>query len=153
MRTFCRMSKLSTRAGFTLLELLVVIGIVSILATIALPILKRYVVTTKNARSMADIRTIEKAIAAYSIEKNSLPPTLADVGMSNQLDPWGQSYVYVNHSLGGTPLKGSNTLALNEDYDLCSGGADGTCSDDYDIPNSQDDIVRHDSGLVVGMRP
>lgn len=156
MHIFRRMSTSSARAGFSLVELITVVGIVGVLATIAIPAFTQYITLTRNKRCIADIRTIDKAITAYILERNTLPASLADVGMSNQIDPWGRAYEYSNLSLGGaTPIQASDGTDLNgnDSYDLFSKGVDGVCSVVYDVPASQDDIVRYDNGSYVGERP
>ncbi len=155
MHTFRRRNKSSARAGFTLVELVVVVGIVGVLATMAIPMLNQYVTQTRNKRSIADIRSIDKAITAYMIEKNAPPANLNEVNMGGQTDPWGRLYIYRNHVQGDAPLEGSSGDKLNEhsNYDLCSGGIDGVCSDNFVVPDSKDDIVRYEDGTMVGERP
>lgn len=139
---------LSDRAGFTLVELLMVVAIVGALATMAIPAFNQYITLSKNKRCIGDIRTIDKAITAYILEKNALPGSLGDVGMAGQKDPWGRPYQYA------TPpsLKDSSTDPLNDDYDLYSWGKDGASADDDSDPTSADDIVRSNSGVYAGER-
>lgn len=154
MHTFHRMSTSSARAGFTLVELIVVVGIVAVLATLAIPTLTKYVTLTKNKSSIADLNTIDKTITAYILDKNILPNSLADVGMADRRDPWGRPYGYINHTLGvDPPLEKFGGGDLNDNYDLFSSGADGICTATYTVPDSQDDIVRYDNGSNVGERP
>jgi prepilin-type N-terminal cleavage/methylation domain-containing protein len=55
--------RLSNRKGFTLVELLVVISIIGILSTIAIPKFTSATEAANGAKMMADLRTIESAIA------------------------------------------------------------------------------------------
>jgi prepilin-type N-terminal cleavage/methylation domain-containing protein len=139
---------LSSRTGFTLVELLVVVAVLGVLALMAIPAYNQYITSTRNKRCIGDLRTIDKAITSYVLEKNALPPTLTDVGMANQKDPWGRPYQYVHPA----SLKDSATDPLNDDYDLYSLGRDGASSDDDSDPSSTDDIVRSNSGIYAGER-
>ena len=143
--------------GFTLVELIVVVGIIGVLATTAIPAFSKYIKTTRNNTCIADIRTIDKAIGAYYIDKGVLPPTasfLSSIGMSNQLDPWKRSFAYLNLSdAGAVPLDDIAGNPLNTDYDLYSKGENNSSSAAAGDPNNADDIVRSNNGSFAGLRP
>jgi len=144
---FCR-----DRHGFTLIELIVVVGIVAVLATTALPAYTNYLQTVRNGRSVADIHSIDTSIVAYTMDKSMLPVNFSDIGAAaNQRDPWNRLYVYKNLALDHTPLEYSNGTALNDDYDLYSLGLDGLSAPAYD-DNGKDDIARQNNGQYVGLR-
>jgi prepilin-type N-terminal cleavage/methylation domain-containing protein len=60
--------------GFTLIELMVVIVIVSILASVAIPILRGRINEAKWSEGRAMIGTIARAIRAYHAEKGYTAP-------------------------------------------------------------------------------
>ncbi len=60
-------------AAFTLIELLIVVAIIAILASIAVPNLLYAQTRAKAARVVSDLRTLATAIEAYSADYN-LPP-------------------------------------------------------------------------------
>lgn len=67
------LSLLKSRKGFTLIELMVVVSIIAILITIALP---RFVNARRSANTSkiaADLRTIEGAINLYYLNHNKYP--------------------------------------------------------------------------------
>jgi general secretion pathway protein G len=139
--------------GFTLVELLVVIVIIGVLAAIAIPAFFTYMETAKAKRCAAEIRTLEKDIEAYVIDRGTIPASLGDIGRNTLLDPWGRPYRYLNKSLGGgTPLQDFILQDLNAEFDLYSLGPDGASAQAYADPSSMDDIVRSGDGGFVGQR-
>ncbi|WP_431307610.1 type II secretion system major pseudopilin GspG [Brevundimonas denitrificans] len=132
------------RAGFTLVELMVVIVIIGLLATVVainvLPSQDRAMVT----KAKADIATLEQAIETYRLDNLDFPddlqalvaapPTLASPdryrpgGYVRRLpeDPWGEPYRYRRPGAHGGP------------FDVYSWGADrkeGGEGDDADLGN------------------
>ncbi len=142
----------SNTRGFTLVELIVVVGILGILALMALQTFNRYVVTVRINRTIADLRTLDKAILAYYIDKNALPTTLQEAGMGGQLDAWTRPYEYQLLGGGAPALEDSLGLPLNELYDLYSKGIDGGTAVSAADASAADDIVRSNDGQYVGPR-
>lgn len=62
------------RKGFTLVELLVVIAILGILAAIAIPRFSDASATARGAKVVADLRTIDSAIALSMAQNNGTLP-------------------------------------------------------------------------------
>ena len=75
-RNFGGLSAARARGGFTLVELLVVIIIISILAAIAVPAVMRAVATANNARIKTEIDMLHMAIMQYKNEYGSYPPAV-----------------------------------------------------------------------------
>lgn len=123
------------RAGFTLIEILVVIAVIAMLAALVAPNVFQHVGTAKDATARSQIELLGAALDAYRLDNGRYPTT--DQGLealrvhpniqplpSNwngpylrkdvPLDPWGLPYLYL--SPGEINLRG---------YDLLSFGADG----------------------------
>jgi prepilin-type N-terminal cleavage/methylation domain-containing protein len=59
--------------GFTLTELLVVIGIIVVLAALLLPFLQSSTLSAENVKCVSNLRTIAGGLQAYSMEIGGLP--------------------------------------------------------------------------------
>jgi general secretion pathway protein G len=120
-------------AGFTLIEVLVVIVVIAVLATLVGPNVFRHVGSAKDATARSQIEMLGAALDAYRLDHGYYPssadglevlmrdPGGADSGWRGPylrkqvpLDPWGRAYVY--RSPGEQSGMG---------YDLLSYGADG----------------------------
>jgi general secretion pathway protein G len=153
---FSRQSLKRYRA-FTLVELLIVSLIAGTLAAIALPTYTNYMVKARNNQAMADIREMESKIVGYQVEHGAPPNTLAQVGLSNSLDPWGKPYQYLRilgvdkNQIKGKWRKDTFMVPINSDFDLYGMGRDGKSTAPLTAKESQDDIVRASNGGYVGL--
>jgi general secretion pathway protein G len=107
--------------GFTLVELMVVIVIIGLLATVVLinvaPATDKAAVT----KVKADVSTLEQGMEMYRLSKLTYPPgndglqALVAEGFVKRLpnDPWGHPYRYTVPGRNGTP------------FSIFSTGADG----------------------------
>ena len=68
-----RARNLSGREGFTLIEILMVVVIVSILAALAQPNLHRALVRARAVEVLADIDVVESAVHEYQASTNNWP--------------------------------------------------------------------------------
>lgn len=117
-------------AGFTLLELLVVIVIIGLLAGLVAPRYFDQVSKSNTKIAKAQIDSLEKALDEYRLDVGSYPTTEQGLEALNTrpqnidkwagpylkkavpLDPWGASYIYKSPGEHG-------------EYDLLSYGKDG----------------------------
>lgn len=87
--------------GFTLLELMIVVSILSIVATIGVPNYVSALRTARVGKSRHELVTIANAIGAYTAtNEGRLPLTLHQVGFGGKRDPWGVPYCYLNYAEG-----------------------------------------------------
>ena len=138
----------SGRDGFTLLELVIVVAILSLLAAIIAPKMMGRADDAKIADAKVQIRNLETALKLYKLDNGAYPDTEqglealiakpATGNIPNQyreggyleqkkipLDPWGNPYIYVSPGIHG-------------DFDILSYGSDGKeggTGKDADITN------------------
>jgi prepilin-type N-terminal cleavage/methylation domain-containing protein len=70
------------RFGFTLVEIMIVVGVIALLAAIATPGFLRARKRTQASRVLEDLRLIDHAIDQYAVETNKLAgmhPTFTDL--------------------------------------------------------------------------
>jgi general secretion pathway protein G len=132
------------QAGFTLLELLVVLTIVSLLAVVAGPQVVRYLGRAKSETAKLQIRTVATALDLYFLDNGGYPPQR--VGLSALLHAapgaarWKGPYVKKSDSLidpWGRPLI-YRLPGRHGEYDIYSLGrdnAEGGAGEDQDITN------------------
>ena len=131
-------SRNTASAGYTLFEIMLVLGIIAVLAGSAIYLLVGNVDAAKEQRALSDIQTISMQLRTYEMLNYRRPSTQQGLQalvsepsgdpkprrwkqlMSEiPLDPWGNEYVYRN------PGK------INpESFDLFSLGPDGVESED-----------------------
>jgi len=113
------------KKAFTLVELMVVVAIIGILATVVVVNVVGQTYEAKKAKVKADFSSIKTAIRMYKIDNGRYPRQLDELLQQNSKgkgpwieemaqDPWGNDYVYEYRS-------GSK-------YQIVSYGADGTPS-------------------------
>jgi len=118
------------RRGFTLIELMIVVVILGLLATIIMPRILNRPEQARRVKAKIDIRNIESALALFKTDTGRFPTTSEglEVLVSNPgikgynadayldktpSDPWGNKYIYVYPGV------------QSRDYDLESFGKDG----------------------------
>jgi general secretion pathway protein G len=72
-------------AGFTLLELMIVMVVIGLLAAIAIPSYTNNVRNAKEAVLKEDLHTLRVAIDSYTVDKQKAPQTLDDLVQAGYL--------------------------------------------------------------------
>lgn len=141
--------------GYSLIELMIAIAILSIVAAIAVPSYRAMVYNAQIVSAMADIKQISNEITIFRMTNRRFPASLQEIGMDGKLDPWGRPYQYLliagAEGAKGHQRKDHNLVPLNSDYDLYSLGRDGESSPPLTAQQSHDDIVRANNGGFVGL--
>jgi general secretion pathway protein G len=75
----------SGEVGFTLVELMIVMTIIGILASIAIPSYIRAVQKAKEATLREDLHTMRTAIDSYTVDKEKAPQSLDDLVQAGYL--------------------------------------------------------------------
>jgi general secretion pathway protein G len=140
--------------GATLLELLLALVVAGTLATLAVFSYSSYMEQARVSQAESDLASIAGKIALYQASNNQLPASLAQVGASTLLDPWGHPYVYLDFTgLRGKAQmrKDRNLVPINSDYDLYSVGKDDATLPPLLAPVSHDDVIRANNGGYIGL--
>jgi general secretion pathway protein G len=121
----------TSESGFTLMELLVVLGIIALLSALVAPQVIRYLGDARTEAASAQLKNLESAVELYYLDTGTYPPSAsgldalidapAGVGgwrgpylkkREGLIDPWGQPFTYKTPGEHGA-------------YDVFSLGRDG----------------------------
>jgi general secretion pathway protein G len=102
------------RRGFTLIELMVVMAIISILLSIALPIYQKSITRAKESVLRNNLFTLRDMIDEYTIDKQKAPESLDDLVSEGYLrqvpqDPMTGSNQTWKTTMEDTPIGGANS--------------------------------------------
>lgn len=100
--------------GFTLVELLVVIGIISLLISILLPTLNRVRETARSAKCMNNMRQIALATINYANDNNGLMPGRAGTGALVFNGDVSQSWDWIAWQSPIDPVTGAPSTGANQ---------------------------------------
>ena len=132
------MSRPSRQAGFTLVEILVVVVILGLVSSIALYNLLHALDRSRQRATMGDMRAIGHAVETYCID-NGLPPAAADMtALRAQLVPYQASAIPVVDHWGHLYLYQEDGTGL---YTIQSLGKDGLDGPDLSY-DTRHDVTR-----------
>ena len=139
--------------GFSLVELLLVIGLIAVLVAIALPLYENYRLKVQDHQAEQDIIAMSMQVTNFWQNNRAYPASLADIGMAGKLDPWGRPYIYYDVAANGKggARKDKALNPLNTDFDLYSLGPDGQSKLQITQKASLDDIICANDGTFVGV--
>ena len=111
---------LKNQRGFTLMEMLVVIGIIGVLAAVAVPRFTNAVAMANTARIQSDLQVLNTAIVMYKTEKGTDPAKIED------LENYVLDIANVKPPKGACCLKDGTDLTVTAtSYGLASDANDG----------------------------
>jgi general secretion pathway protein G len=138
--------------GFTLLEIMIVMAIIGVLATIAVPSYLNQREKAKITVAISEIKLISEKLYDFFDVFGTFPPTLAAAGLDGGRDPWGNPYDWpISGDKNQKVRKDGKQHPINTDFDLCSKGKDGKTNYPLTSHASQDDIVRANNGGYIGL--
>jgi general secretion pathway protein G len=143
----------SHQGGLTLLELMLVVGLIAILTAIAVPGYTQYTERAKVSQAARDIGDLQMRIERFRTRQLRLPNDLAEIDRADLRDPWGRAYVFYDYDEGRSPdpsRRDRNLRPLNTDYDLYSVGKDGASHKLLSQAASDDDVIRALDGSFIG---
>jgi general secretion pathway protein G len=74
-----RVNRKRRSRGFTLIEMMIVVSLMLILVSIALPVYNRSILRTKESVLKQDLFTLRQVIDQYTLDKQKAPQTLDDI--------------------------------------------------------------------------
>ncbi len=95
--------------GFTLIELVIVIGIIGVLAGIAVPRYSAYKTTAENNADALTARVVQTAIELYQAENGKYPEVGDLEANATNPDPMVPLYTALGQYLQGTPKFNNGT--------------------------------------------
>lgn len=119
MKHYTRSGK---RIGFSLVELIVVVGIIAALVGLAMPYYGDYVNESKHSVMRANLHTLEKALMDYRSDKGDYPVT-NDVGILVSGSP---------RYLSDFPIDPTNDAPASWGYNYTAGTGKYDLDDRYD---------------------
>ena len=143
-------------SGFTLIEIIIVCGLIGTLSMIIVPRLLGYTEKNRGLEAIVDITKISLDIDQYIMDSGTPPDSLADLGADTMRDPWGRPYQYLkiadstDPGMEGHRRKDHSLVPVNSDYDLYSMGPDGKTGAPFTDSKARDDIVRASNGGYIG---
>jgi general secretion pathway protein G len=139
-------------AGFTLIEILIVVGIVALLGAIAVPNFLAMKDKAVFNDTIVILKDLSKRIDIFAMENDRYPSTLAEAGLETIKDEWGNDFIYNPFDTAAKKdlRKYKNLQPINIDYDLISMGKDGLTDTQIAKQECKDDIIRGKSGAFYG---
>ncbi len=130
------MKRVSMQAGFTLIEIMVVVFILGLLVTLVAPKIIGRTDQARQTKARADIKAIEESMKLFKLDNGFYPSTGEGIQALVQppprarrfnpdgyldkvpLDPWGQEYAYLNDGRNIRIISfGANGVEGGDGYD------------------------------------
>ncbi|MBT8108813.1 MAG: type II secretion system protein GspG [Gammaproteobacteria bacterium] len=155
------------QSGVTFVELLVTLVIAAILAALAMPMFgggspdcdnpgarQGPMMRAKLAQITGDLGEIHMALSRFELSNRRFPSSLAEAGLDDLRDPWGNPYQYLvvfGRNDVGPVRKDHNLKPVNTGYDIYSMGPDGRTASPFTSTLGKDDIVMANDGDYFGL--
>ena len=137
-----RLASGRARSGFTLVELMIVISLIGVIVSIAVPSLQSYVWRARRNEAFLNLNGIYKAQMTYQIENGRYGSTFDDIGFeiegSTRIDAntiQSQYYTYTIEALTVDGVANANFSAV--------------ATGDLDPSDAMLDIIMIESGVII----
>lgn len=107
----------NSRRGFTLVELMIVITVIAILATIAIVSFTRVQKQARDTKRKAEMKSLQTALQAYYTEKIGYPVANTPTAATTALTSLSPTYI------SNLPTAPGGTTGTNSDYMYISDGS------------------------------
>lgn len=109
------MARMNRKGGFTLIELMIVVVIIGILAAIAYPSYKNYVVKTRRADAVANVMELSQYMERFFTENGRYDEDRSGTAVTNATLPFTKSpqegsAAHYNLGFAAAPSSGAYTL-------------------------------------------
>jgi prepilin-type N-terminal cleavage/methylation domain-containing protein len=150
------------KKGFTLIEMTVVIGILAILATLAIPNIGNLTDTAKDTVQKANLKNLHTSMVSYKIDNNGLYPSqLSDLDINLHVSGYSyyannssapQDYVVVTQKANSTDyvwsIEGFIVEGSYDDPTTANADTDGDSNTD-EVDANGDGVAELDSAFVA----
>ncbi len=112
------------------------VAIIGIMSSLAIPNYVGFLEKARVAKTVAEMNGIAKQIQLYSVAEGQYPDSLAQIGLDNLRDQWGNPYQYLRINCT-TQLYG-----MRDNIDPSHTGSEGAC------PSRQRCAISHHSARI-----
>jgi len=134
--------RVQRNAGFTLIEMMVVVSIIGVISSIAIPGLQKYVYRAQRNEAYINLNGIFTAQKTYQADNGKYGETFADIGFEilggEMIDPNTIQSKYYTYTLETFDVDGID----NANYSAVATG-------DLDPSDAMLDIIMIESGLII----
>lgn len=133
-------NKQKKQQGFTLIELMIVVAVIGVLASIAIPQYQKYVAKSEVASALATMTGVKTNVEAYAVENGEFPDTGKenDLGVPSSIPSGSIAFAKTASAATGTitftfKASGVSNLITGKKFALARDGSgtwtcDGTAS-------------------------
>ena len=144
--------KLNNKSGFTLLEIIIVIIIVGVLASLALPKMFRTVEYSRSTEALQTMNSLRQSIERYGLASNSiLGATMATIDMQNPSSTtFGNTGAHFNYNFAVVAAAAPFSYTITATRIALDGGTAGNTIV-LTVNGAANTITRSGTGAFIGI--